>query len=141
LAEFHESFVREDDVRIGSDRSFGLVIGGAFGLIGLLPLLRGHGVRWWSLGLAAAFCLIGTARPAVLGPLNRLWHRLGLLLHSIVNPVILGLVFFTTVTPIGLVIRMLGKDLLHLRLDPAAPTYWIERRPPGPASDSMPRQF
>jgi hypothetical protein len=141
LAELHESFVREDDNRPGSDRSFGLVIGGALGAIGLLPLLRGHGARWWSLGLAAAFLLVSATRPAFLGPLNRLWHRLGLLLHAVVSPVVLGLLFFSTVTPIGLLMRALGKDLLRLRLDRDAPTYWIERRPPGPGPDSMPRQF
>jgi Saxitoxin biosynthesis operon protein SxtJ len=141
LAELHESFVREDDSRAGSDRTFGLVIGGALGAIGLLPLLRGHGARWWSLGLAVALLLVAATRPALLGPLNRLWNRLGLLLHAVVSPVVLGLLFFTTVTPIGLLMRALGKDLLRLRLDRDAPTYWIERRPPGPSADSMPRQF
>jgi len=141
LAELHESFVREEDVPAGSDRAFGLILGGALGVIGLLPLLRGHGPRWWSLALAAAFLLAATARPARLAFLNRLWHRLGLLLHAAVSTVVLGLLFFSTVTPIGLLMRALGKDLLRLRFDPDATTYWIERRPPGPSPDSMPRQF
>jgi hypothetical protein len=141
VAELHESFVREEDVRAGSDRAFGLTIGGALGVIGLLPLFRGHGTRWWSLALAAAFLLAAAARPTLLASLKRLWHRLGLLLHAIVSPVVLGLLFFTTVTPIGLLMRGLGRDLLRLRFEPDAPTYWIERRPPGPARDSMPRQF
>jgi Saxitoxin biosynthesis operon protein SxtJ len=141
LAELHENFIREEDAPAGSDRAFGLVLGGVLGLIGLLPLLRGHGARWWALGLAGAFFLASATQPALLGPLNRLWHRLGLLLHSVVSPVVLGLLFFTTVTPIGLLMRALGRDLLRLRFEPDAPTYWIERRPPGPSPDSMPRQF
>ncbi|HTC24745.1 MAG TPA: SxtJ family membrane protein, partial [Gemmatimonadales bacterium] len=139
MAELHENFIREEDTPPGSDRALGLVLGGALGLIGLLPLLRGHGARWWALGLAGAFFLASATRPVILGPLNRLWHRLGLLLHSVVSPVVLGLLFFTTVTPIGLLMRGLGRDLLRLRFEPDAPTYWIERRPPGPAPDSMPR--
>jgi len=141
LAELHESFVRDEDLRTGSDRAFGLIMGLAFTLVGLLPLLHRHGVRWWSVGLAAGLLLVSATRPDLLGPVNRLWHRLGLLLHMVVSPVVLGLLFFTTVTPIGLVMRALGRDLLRLRFDPGAQTYWIERRPPGPSADSMPRQF
>lgn len=137
MAEIHESFVREDDVRAGSDRAFGL----ALGAIGLVPLARGRGVRWWSLGLACALLVAAAAYPPLLGPLNRLWHRLGLLLHAIVSPVVLALMFFSTVAPIGLLMRALGKDLLGLRFDPGAPSYWIERRPPGASADSMPHQF
>jgi hypothetical protein len=81
-------------------------------------------------------------RPAVLGPLNRWWLQLGLLLQQrLVTPVIMALLFFGTVTPIALVLRLLGKDLLRLRLDREADSYWIERRPPGPAPDTMRNQF
>jgi hypothetical protein len=79
--------------------------------------------------------------PAVLAPLNRIWTRFGLLLHRIVSPVVLGVMFFGVVTPMGLVMRALGKDPLRLRFDPAARTYWIERRPPGPAPDTLNNQF
>jgi hypothetical protein len=79
--------------------------------------------------------------PRLLTPLNRLWTRFGLVLHAVVTPVVMGLLFYLTVVPIGIVMRLAGKDLLALRYDPGAKSYWIERRPPGPAPDTMPRQF
>jgi predicted membrane metal-binding protein len=139
--ESHESFARDDDVRGSSNRQFGLVFAVVFAVIAAWPLLHGRPPRWWSLAVAALFLLLALALPGVLAPLNRLWLRFGLLLHAVVSPVVLGLVFFSTVTPIGLVLRLLGKDLLRLRLEPEATSYWIERRPPGPGGDTMPRQF
>ena len=141
IPQTHERFTREDGVRSSSERVFGLVFAGIFGLIGLWPLWRGAALRWWSLGLAAAFLVAALLAPRALAPLNRLWFRFGLLLHMVVNPVAMALVFFTTVTPIALIMRATGKVPLRLRLDRDAPTYWIERRPPGPMPDTMPRQF
>jgi hypothetical protein len=137
----HESFARDDDTQDSSDRTFGLVMAGVFLVNALLPLLRGRPVRWWSLLAGAAFLLSSLLYPRSLGPLNRLWLKLGLVLHAIVNPVVMGLLFYSTVTPIGVLFRWLGKDPLRLRLDRDADTYWIERHPPGPAPDTMPRQF
>jgi hypothetical protein len=137
----HETFAREDDVRLPPERSFGFVFVGVFGLVGLFPLWRGAAPRWWSLGLAAVFLGAALLAPRALAPLNRLWFRFGLLLHAAVNPVVMALVFFTTVTPIALIMRAVGKDPLRLRRDHDARTYWIERRPPGPMPDTMPRQF
>jgi hypothetical protein len=116
-------------------------MGAVFLIVALLPLLRGRPVRWWSLPVGAAFLLGALLFPRILGPLNRLWLTLGLALHAVVGPVIMGLLFYSTVTPMGIVMRWLGKDLLRLRLDTSARTYWIERRPPGPAADTMSRQF
>jgi hypothetical protein len=84
---------------------------------------------------------LGAAWPAPLRPLNRLWFRIGLLLHRIVTPVVMGLVFFCSVVPIGLLMRALGKDLLRLRREADAQSYWIEREPPGPARGTMKKQF
>ncbi len=140
-AATHESFARDDDTQGSSDRAFGLVMAGVFLVLALYPLVRGRGLRWWSLLASVAFLLGGLHYPRILGPLNRLWLKLGLLLHAIVNPVVMGLLFYFTVTPIGVLFRWLGKDPLRLRLDQTADTYWIERRPPGPAPDTMPRQF
>jgi hypothetical protein len=120
---------------------FGLVFAVFFFLVGAWPWVRGRDVRWWVLAVSAVFLVVALARPAVLTPLNRLWTRFGLLLHSVVSPVVLGIVFYTTVTPIGLLMRLLGKDPLRLKIDPDASTYWIERRPPGPAPDTMRQQF
>ena len=80
-------------------------------------------------------------RPALLAPLNRLWLRLGLFLHKIITPVVMALIFFTTVLPTGLVMRALGKDPLRLRRDPAAASYWIARNPSGLAPETMKNQF
>jgi hypothetical protein len=137
----HERLNADEAVRGSSDRSFGLVLAGAFTVIGLWPLVRGAGGRWWSLGLAIAFLGFALLWPAGLRPLNYLWFKLGLALHRLVSPLVLGGIFFGTVTPLALVMRALGKDPLRLRLDPDAPSYWIPREPPGPPPDTMPRQF
>jgi hypothetical protein len=137
----HERFSREDELRPSSERTFGLVLGAVFTLIGLGPLWRGAPPRWGSLAAAAA--LFATARfaPRILAPLNRLWFKLGLVLHAVLNPIVMALLFFTTVTPIALIMRAMGNDPLRLRPDPDAPTYWNDRQPPGPEPGTMPRQF
>jgi hypothetical protein len=137
----HESFARAADVRIASERSFGIVFCVVFLVIGLWPLVRSDGPRWWSLAVAAAFLAAAFLLPKALAPLNRSWARFGLLLHRITNPIVMGLVFFLAVTPTALMMKLLGKDPLRRRIDPAAKTYWIERTPPGPAPDSMRNQF
>jgi predicted membrane metal-binding protein len=137
----HENYARDDVVAGPSDRQFGLVFTGVFAIMAVWPAIRGNPVRWWSVVLAGGFFTATLVAPQVLAPLNRVWLSIGLLVHKCVSPIVLGLVFFSTVTPIGLVLRALGKDPLRLRFDREAPTYWIERRPPGPAGDSMPNQF
>lgn len=137
----HEDFSRDEEVETSSERSFGLVMAGFFAIVGLAPHLRGAGIRWWALGVAACFVVPALLRPALLAPLNRLWLRLALLLYKIVNPIVLGLLFFTTVTPVGWLMRKTGKDPLRLRRDTAAKSYWIVRAPPGPSPESMQNQF
>ncbi len=137
----HERLVREETVQGSSDRSFGLVFTAVFAIIGLWPLLGDGGVRIWSLAICAVFLATALLRPTLLKPLNRLWTEFGLLLHHVVNPIIMGLLFYLVVTPTGLVMRALGKDLLRLRFDRQAKSYWIERQPPGPAPEGMRDQF
>jgi hypothetical protein len=136
-----ESFERDEPAHGGSDRSFGLVFTALFLLIGLAPLLHGRGVRYWSIAIAAAFLVVALARPALLGPMNRLWTQFGLLLHKIVNPIVMGLLFFLILTPFAAGLRILGKDPLRRRFDPAAGSYWIPRDPPGPPPRTMTQQF
>ena len=126
----HERLDSDEEIKGSSNRAFGLVMSAAFAIGGLVPLVRGHAPRWWCLGVAVAFLLAALVWPAVLAPLNRLWLAFGLLLHRIVSPVVMGLVFYGVVTPIGLLMRLAGKDLLRLRLDRPGPSYWIERQPP-----------
>ena len=141
MSQTHESFSPVTDVKVGSERAFGLVFAAVFVIVGLLPLLGDGGVRFWALGVALAFAVIAFAMPRLLRPLNLVWFRFGLLLHAVVSPLVLGLLFFVTVTPTGLIMRMLGKDLLNLRRDETAESYWIVREPRGPAPESMKNQF
>ena len=127
--------------RTASDRSFGIVFTIVYLIVALWPLLDARAPRGWALALAAAFALATLLRPRLLAPLNRAWTRLGLAMHRVVNPVVLALIFGLTIVPTGLILRLLGKDPLRLRRDPAADSYWISRDPPGPAPDSMQRQF
>lgn len=125
----------------GSERSFGIVFACVFALIGFVPWLLGHGWRIWALVVAVLFLVAAFVVPHALAPLNRLWFRFGMLLHAVINPVIMALIFYGAVLPTGLMVRAFGKDLLRLKRDEAAESYWIERDPPGPAPESMTRQF
>lgn len=137
----HERLTDTEAVKGSSDRSFGVVFAMVFTVIGLWPLLDGEGVRWWSLAIAAGFALVSAVRPGLLGPLNRLWLRFGLLLNRIVSPLVMAMLFYLVVTPIALAMRIAGKDPLRLKRDPEAKSYWIERDPPGPEPDSIKNQF
>ena len=137
----HESFAREPEAAGSSDRNFGLVMAGACAVFGALPLLRGHAPYWWLFGIGLVFLALALARPALLAPLNRLWTRLGLLLHRIVSPLMLGLMFYGAIMPFGLVMRVFGRDPLRRKREPGAASYWIERTPPGPEPKSMRQQF
>ncbi|CAA7622694.1 conserved membrane hypothetical protein [Magnetospirillum sp. LM-5] len=137
----HESLTAVTEVKIGSERSFGLVFAVLFAIIALWPLKDGGDIRLWALGAAAAFLVAALAAPQLLKPLNFLWFKFGMLLHHIVTPLVMGLLFFLTVTPVGLLMRATGKDPMRLKRDPAAASYWIERAPPGPAPETMKNQF
>ena len=137
----HEDFDRDEIVQGSSDRAFGLVFCGVFVVVALWPLMSARPFRTWALCVAAAFLLASLLRPSLLAPLNRLWLGLGLLLQRITNPIVLGVLFFGTVLPIGLLMRLAGKNPLRLGFDRDAQSYWIPRQPPGPAPDTMPRLF
>lgn len=139
--ETHENFAREEHLPGGSDRSFGLVFAVVFA--GVAAWSWWHAGTWWPYagGLAVAFAAAALAVPAVLGPLNWVWKHVGLLMSKVMNPLILAIMFFGVMLPIGLMMRWRGKDLLRLKLDRAARSYWIEREPPGPAPDTMRNQY
>jgi hypothetical protein len=140
MTQGHHERLDGEEVRAGSPRGFGLVFTAVFLIVGLWPLVGGGSPRWWALAIAGAFGLATAVRPAILQPLNRLWFRFGLLLSKVVNPLVLGLLFYVTVTPIGLIMRAFGKDPLRRKRTPAA-SYWVARRPPGPPADTMNRVF
>lgn len=136
----HEHAGAKTEVQMGSERSFGLVFAIVFAVIALWPLPGGGEIRAWAMALSGAFVLAAMAAPRVLKPLNVLWFKFGMLLHHVVTPLVMGLLFFVTVTPIGLLMRATGKDPMRLKRG-QTDSYWIVRDPPGPAGDSMKNQF
>ena len=137
----HEDFNRGQSVEGSSDRAFGLVFAAVFLLVSLWPLLEAEGPRWWALGIAGAFAVVALVRPILLAGLNRQWIKLGILLGKVVSPVALAILFFVVFAPIGVFLRLSGKDPLRLKRDGAATSYWITRAPPGPPPNSMTNQF
>jgi hypothetical protein len=137
----HENLNRAASVAPGTDRGFGFVMAGAFLIVSLVSLWR-NGTLWpWTFAIAALFLAVTLMHAPLLRPLNLLWFKFGMLLHRIVNPLVMGLLFFGTVLPIGLALRAARKDLLGLLWDRQADSYWIVRRPPGPAPETMKDQF
>lgn len=137
----HEDYSREEHVEGSSDRGFGQVFAGVFAILACLSLWNGSTTWHYTLPVAAAFLAVAYTVPRLLAPLNKLWMKFGLLLYKVMNPIVLGLLFFVTIMPIGLVMRAFGKDFLRTKLDRNAKTYWIERSPPGPPPQSMKNQF
>ena len=138
---FHEDFEHDEEIRVGSPRVFGFVFAVVFVIVSLWPLLNGAPVRLWAVGLACGFATAAIIKPGRLQPLNRIWFRFGMLLHKVVNPLVMGLLFFVTVTPIALIFRLIGKDPLNRTPDPNCESYWIERDPEELSPDSMRNQF
>ena len=126
-----------DDVKISSNRSFGIVFFVVFLIIALFPLINDGNIRLWSLFVSLAFLVLGLLNSKFLSPLNKIWFKFGLFLGKIISPIVMGLIFFLVVTPIGLFMRLLGKDLLNLK-NKKVSSYWIEKN--GPKS-KMKNQF
>ena len=126
-----------DDIKIGSNKSFGIVFSIVFLIIAIYPLINNDELRIWSLIIAIIFLVLGLINSKILTPLNKLWFKFGILLGRIVSPIIMGLIFFMVVTPIALIMRIIGKDLLNLKFNKEK-SYWIEKT--GPKS-KMKNQF
>ena len=126
-----------DDIKISSNRSFGVVFFVVFLLIALYPVINNEEIRAWSLIVSLIFLVLGLLNSKILNPLNQIWFKFGVLLGRIISPFIMAIIFFFVVTPIGLIMRTLGKDILNLRYN-TKKTYWIEKT--GPKS-KMKNQF
>lgn len=158
----HEEARHSTELQVGSDRSFGIVFTVFFGVLGFIAGKASEHPGWLQRALVGFVDLIGLgdvgARtvywavggvflalalivPKLLHPLNVAWMRFGAVLQMVISPIILGLMFYVAITPMGLVLRLMGKDLLRLKLDKSAKSYWLVRDPPGPAPESMRNQF
>ena len=125
------------EVKMGSNRSFGIVFSIVFLLIALYPLINGENLRLWSLIISLIFFVLGIINSNLLKPLNKLWFKFGLFLGKIISPFVMGIIFFVVVTPIAILMRLLRKDLLNLKFNKNS-SYWIQKS--GPKS-KMKNQF
>jgi hypothetical protein len=137
----HEDLSRRDEVKGATERSFGFVFTAFFMLVALLPLLHHRKLRAWALIVAAIILLVSLVRPALLKYPNRVWTLLGLLLSKIVNPIVMGILFYGIITPVAWIRRLAGGDSMRLQFNPQANSYWQVRTPPGPTPESMANQF
>ena len=126
-----------NNIKISSNRSFGIVFFVVFLLVAVYPITYSGDIRVWSLIISFIFIILGLLNSKILTPFNKLWFKFGLFLGKIVSPLIMGVIFFFVVTPIGLIMRMLGKDVLNLKQNKDK-SYWIEKS--GPKS-KMKNQF
>ena len=126
-----------DDIKISSNRSFGIVFFVVFSLVALYPLSYSGEIRIWSLIISLAFLVLGLLNSKILNPLNKFWFKFGIFLGKLISPVIMGIIFFLVVTPIGIIMRFFGKDVLNLKYNKNK-SYWIEKN--GPKS-KMKNQF
>ena len=116
-----------DEIKIGSNRSFAIVFFIVFLIIATYPLLNDNEVRLWSLFISLIFLILGLLNSKILTPLNKIWFKFGIILGKIVSPLVMGIIFFFVVTPIGLIMRGFRKDILNLKFN-SKKSYWIEKK-------------
>ena len=126
-----------DDLKISSNRSFGIVFFIVFILIAFYPLINQEEIRIWSVLISLLFLILGIINSKILTPLNKVWFKFGIFLGKIISPIVMGLIFFLVVTPIAFLMRMLKKDLLNLKFSKNN-SYWIEKTDP---KSTMKNQF
>ena len=126
-----------DDIKIGSNRSFGIVFFVVFLLIAIYPLIKSGELRLWSLIISIIFLVLGLINSEILNPLNKLWFKLGIFLGKIISPLVMGIIFFIVVTPIAILMKLLKKDLLDLKYNDNK-TYWKAKTEP---KSKMKNQF
>ena len=127
----------EKKIKVSSNKSFGIVFSIFFLLISIYPLLNNDPIYYWSLFVSFIFLILGLMNSKILSPLNLLWFKFGILLGKIVSPVVMGIIFFLVVTPISIILKIFGKDVLNLKFNNNK-TYWIVKD--GPKSN-MKKQF
>ena len=118
--------MKENNIKIGTNKSFGIVFFLFFLIVSLFPLFKNENIRVWSLIIAIIFLILGLLNSKFLTPLNKIWFKFGILLGNFVSPIVMSIVFFVIVTPTSIIMRVLGKNLLNLKKDNKK-TYWVER--------------
>ena len=126
-----------NDIKISSNRSFGIVFFVVFLLVSFYPLINEENIRYWSLYISLIFLILGLINSKILSPLNKIWFKFGIFLGKIISPIVMGIIFFLVVTPIGILMRILKKDLLNLKFNKDR-SYWIEKTEP---KSKMKNQF
>ena len=126
-----------DDIKIGSNRSFGIVFFIVFLLIAIYPLINQGEIRVWSVLISLLFLILGIINSKILTPLNKAWFKFGIFLGKIISPIVMGVIFFLVVTPIAFLMRILKKDLLNLKYNKNS-SYWVEKTDP---KSTMKNQF
>tara|TARA_B100000941_G_C28345944_1_gene469233 strand:- start:203 stop:595 length:393 start_codon:yes stop_codon:yes gene_type:complete len=119
--------MKHKEIKTGSNKSFGIFFFVIFIIIALWPLLKNENIRIWSIIISIIFLTLGLLNSKILTPFNKLWMRLGILLSSFVSPIVMGVIYFGVITPIGLIMKLFGKDVLNLKLDKNKPTYWLKK--------------
>ena len=132
---------KTDNINRSSNKSFGVVFSIIFMVVGFWPLTNNQDPRLWALVISIGLFSIAFIKPNLLAKLNLAWFKFGQLLHKIMNPIILALIFFLTIMPIGLMMQLCGKRPIPLSFDKTKESYWIDKTPVGPEPDTMKRQF
>ncbi len=140
-SNFPERLGHGNNSRGSTDRLFGFLFSAFWGVVAMAPIRRGGSIRAWAVVLATAFLVTSLIRPTLLRPLNQWWQRLGQLLQKLTNPIVMAVLYFSTIVPFALIMRLLNRDVLRLRWDPHQTSYWIPRKPTGPRPESMKDQF
>jgi len=121
-----------------TEKSFGIVFSIVFLIISLYPILENKPLQIWALVISVVFFIASFLAPQILKPMNKIWFRVGIMMGSVVSPIIMAVVFFIVILPIGLLMRILQKDFLNRKIDKKANSYWINRKP---GNESMRDQF
>ena len=129
--------MKNNKIKIGSNKSFGIVFFTVFLIIAIWPLLNGNDIRYWSLIISIVFLILGILNSKILTPLNKIWFKIGILLGNVISPIVMSIIFFLVVTPTSIIMKILRKDLLNLKKNNKN-SYWIEKRK---QNSSMKKQF
>ena len=118
--------MKNQKIKIGSNKSFGIVFSIVFLVIAFWPMLNGNEINYWLLAISIVFLILGLINSKILTPLNKIWFKFGILLGNVVGPIVMGIIFFLIITPTSIIMKLLGKDLLNLKKNNNN-SYWIEK--------------